>query len=103
MSGDVAYSLTSDAETVLDLTPAPEAPRSALRPCHIPHVNIHAFCEDQDTATAIEKAAKDRRLARANVAVQMGGVQAAVAFYKNAATPNLIIIEFFARPDRVLA
>jgi len=95
VSGDVAYSLTSDDETVLDLTPASESPRSVLHPCSIPHVNIHAFCEDQDTATTIEEAAKDRRLARANVAVQMGGMQAAAAFYKNAATPNLIIIESF--------
>ena len=41
----------------------------------------------------IEKAAQDRRLAKAHVTVQMGGAQAAVAFYKNASTPNLIIIE----------
>ena len=30
---------------------------SALRACHIPRVNIQAFCEDQDTAAVIEKAA----------------------------------------------
>ena len=59
----------------------------------IPRVNIQAFCEDQDTAAVIQKAAEDRRLAKAHVTVQMGGVQAAVAFYKNASTPNLIIIE----------
>jgi pilus assembly protein CpaE len=93
VSSDIAYSLSSSAETEPDFTLEPEPPRNVLRPCNIPHVNIHAFCEDQDTAAAIETAAKDRRLARANVAVQMGGAQAAVAFYKNAATPNLIVIE----------
>jgi pilus assembly protein CpaE len=64
---------------------------SRLRP--IPRVNIQAFCEDQDTAVAIEKAAQDRRLSRARVSVQMGGIDGACAFYRNAATPNLIIVE----------
>jgi pilus assembly protein CpaE len=41
----------------------------------------------------VEKASQDRRLAKAHVTVQMGGVQAAVAFYKNASTPGLIVIE----------
>ena len=41
----------------------------------------------------IEKASQDRRLAKAHVTVQMGGVQAAAAFYRNASTPNLIIIK----------
>ncbi len=42
----------------------------------------------------IEKASQDRRLAKAHFTVQMGGAQAAIAFYRNASTPNLIIIEF---------
>jgi pilus assembly protein CpaE len=67
----------------------PPAPRA--RP--IPRVNIQAFCDDQDTASVIQKASEDRRLAKARVTVRMGGVQAALAFYENASTPNLIIIE----------
>ena len=67
----------------------PAVPRA--RP--IPRVNIQAFCEDQATAAIIQHASEDRRLAKAHVSVQMGGVEAAVAFYRNASTPNLIIIE----------
>ncbi len=93
MIGDAAFSLSSaaDSDRAYDhsLEPSHEAPRA--RP--IPRVNIQAFCEDQNTAAVIQKAAEDRRLAKAHVTVQMGGVQAAVAFYKNASTPNLIIIE----------
>ena len=66
---------------------------SATRARPIPRINIQAFCEDQDTAGVIQKASEDRRLAKAHVTVQMGGVQAATAFYRNASTPNLIIIE----------
>ena len=67
----------------------PAVPRA--RP--IPRVNIQAFCEDQATAAIIQHASEDRRLAKAHVSVQMGGVEAAVAFYRNASTPNLIIVE----------
>ena len=59
----------------------------------IPRINIQAFCEDQDTAEVIEKAAKDRRLAKAHITVHMGGAHAAIAFYGNTSTPNLVIIE----------
>jgi pilus assembly protein CpaE len=92
MIGDAAYSLGSAAESEVAFGhehEVPEEPRA--RP--IPRVNIQAFCEDQDTAAVIQKASEDRRLAKTHVTVQMGGVEAAVAFYRNASTPNLIIIE----------
>ena len=93
MIGDAAYSLTSTAESGQAFEPMHEAAGEAPRARPVPRVNIQAFCEDQDTAAVIEKASQDRRLAKAHVSVQMGGVQAAVAFYRNASTPNLIIIE----------
>ncbi len=90
MSSDAAYSLNEQPEE----EPAARQPAAAeprARP--IPRVNIQAFCEDQETAAVIQKASEDRRLAKAHVTVQMGGVDAAVAFYLAASTPNLIIIE----------
>jgi pilus assembly protein CpaE len=91
--GDAAYSLSSTVETEHGFERAHEPPPDPSRARSIPRVNIQAFCEDQETAAAIEKASQDRRLAKAHVSVQMGGVQAAIAFYKNASTPNLIVIE----------
>jgi len=91
--GDAAYSLSSTAESESAFERVHEPPAEAPRARPVPRVNIQAFCEDQETAAVIEKASQDRRLAKAHVTVQMGGVQAAVAFYKNASTPNLIIIE----------
>ena len=58
-----------------------------------PRITIQAFCEEQGTADVLQQAAADRRLAKAHVTVQMGGIPAAVAFYQNAASPNLIIVE----------
>ena len=89
MSSDAAYSLNEQPEEDTARQPAAAEPRA--RP--IPRVNIQAFCEDQETAAVIQKASEDRRLAKAHVTVQMGGVEAAVAFYRAASTPNLIIIE----------
>ncbi|ODR99927.1 CtpF protein [Methyloceanibacter methanicus] len=86
MTSNVAYSLDPEPQ---DAHEVPEEPRA--RP--IPRVNIQAFCEDQNTASVIQKAAEDRRLSKAHVTVQMGGVEAAVAFYRSASTPNLIVIE----------
>jgi pilus assembly protein CpaE len=68
-----------------------KSPEPRARP--IPRVNIQAFCEDQETAAVIHKASEDRRLSKAHVTVQMGGVEAAAAYYRDASTPNLIIIE----------
>jgi pilus assembly protein CpaE len=80
---------------------ASEAERFRARP--IPRITIHAFCEDQKTAAEIRRACGDRRLARAHVVVQMGGVQAAAAFYREASTPNLIIIESLLEREAMLA
>src|SRR5680860_659835 len=82
------------------MTPDPAAAEPRARP--IPRVNIQVFCEDQDTAAVIQKASEDRRLAKAHVTVQMGGVEAAVAFYRNASTPNLIVIESLLDRDNML-
>jgi pilus assembly protein CpaE len=90
---DAAYSLNSTAKTEEAFGSAADTPREmpCVRP--IPRVNIQAFCEDQETAAVIEKASQDRRLTKAHVRVQMGGTEAAVAFYKDMSTPNLIVIE----------
>ena len=74
---------------------------SRARP--IPRISIQAFCEQPDTATAMQVAAEDRRLAKAHVSIHMGGVSAAVAHYQESPTPNLILIESSQRGANVLA
>jgi pilus assembly protein CpaE len=99
---DAAYSFSSTAESD-PFERAPEPPSDASRARPIPRINIQAFCEDQDTAAVIEQAARDRRLAKAHISVQMGGAEAAVAFYKNSSTPNLIVIESLLDRREMLA
>jgi pilus assembly protein CpaE len=81
------------------------AARSAAREEHIapaPRVSVQAFCETVDTAAAIQAASEDRRLAKAHLRVQMGGVGAAIEAYQSAPTPNVIMLETEPRTQNVL-
>ena len=73
---------------------------SGVRP--IPRVSIQAFCESSDFAAAIERAAADRRMSRAHVKAQAGGLAAAAEFYHSAPTPNLIVVETNLSAERLV-
>jgi pilus assembly protein CpaE len=69
----------------------------------VPRISIDAFCEFPDTLGTLEHAAADRRLSKAHVNVQSGGVPAAVKFFGDHPTPNLIIVETRGQGDEVIA
>jgi pilus assembly protein CpaE len=68
-----------------------------------PRVSVQAFCENVDTAAAIQAAGEDRRLAKAHLRIQMGGMTAAIEAYQNSPTPNVIIIESESRSEDILS
>jgi pilus assembly protein CpaE len=63
---------------------------------------VQAFCETVETAAAVQAAGDDRRLAKAHVKIQMGGIAAATEAYNNSPTPNVIMIETDARAADIL-
>jgi pilus assembly protein CpaE len=69
----------------------------------IPRISIQAFCEENDTAEALQVAAEDRRLSKTHVSLHMGGAPAAVAHYQESPTPNLIVIESSLARQQMLA
>ena len=71
-----------------------------IRP--VPHVSIQAFCDKPETATAMEAVFSDRHLYRAHTKLHMGGLQAAIEFYAEAPTPNMIILECQMRGDEMI-
>jgi pilus assembly protein CpaE len=70
----------------------------------IPHINIQAFCEDQNTARVMQAAAADRRMARAHMDIQLGGIDAAVQVYgAGGMTPNVLLVETQQHREGVFA
>jgi pilus assembly protein CpaE len=81
-------------------------PESAEREEYIapaPRVSIQAFCASVETAASVQAAADDRRMAKAHLRVQMGGVAAAVEAYRSSPTPNVIVLEGDSRGEDILA
>jgi len=64
-----------------------------------PRVSVQAFCETVETAAAVQAACEDRRLAKAHLKIQMGGMAAAIEAYRTAPTPNVILLETEGRND----
>src|ERR1700724_3133599 len=68
-----------------------------------PRISVQAFCETVEAAAAIQAAGEDRRMAKAHLKMQMGGIAAAAEAYRSSPTPNVIIIESEGRSEDLLA
>lgn len=87
----------------LEFEPAAEneiAAMQELRP--VPRISIQAFCETDSVSKPMERVMADRRLARAHMRVERGGVTTAVEYYQTNPTPNLIIVESSAEPRMIM-
>ena len=68
----------------------------------IPRISIAAFCDGKDTVAMMESAAADRRMSKAHVAIQPGGVSGAMCFFALKQTPDLLIVETQSEGDACL-
>ena len=68
----------------------------------VPRISIQAFCASPETAAAMQAASEDRRMTKAHLKVQMGGIAAATEAYRASATPNVVIIESDGHGDELL-
>jgi len=71
--------LVSNHEQLFDAAEAAEPSAEHIAPA--PRVSVQAFCETVETAAAVQAAGEDRRLGRAHLKVQMGGIVAANEAY----------------------
>ena len=94
-------STTSEAAWVE--SPPTEVAGREERIAPAPRVSVQAFCETVETAAAIQAAGEDRRMAKAHLRIQMGGLVAAVEAYQSSPTPNVIVIESEGHGDDILA
>lgn len=72
-----------------------------IRP--VPRITLQAFCETDQVADVLSAAADDRRMTKAHVKVNMGGISAAAEFYEIAPTPNLIVVESMLSGEELMA
>lgn len=91
----------AESQMYNDRDPVAEASLQAMRP--VPRISIQAFCETEGVFKPIERARSDRRMARAQVKVNMGGLAAAVEYFSGSPTPNLVIVESRLPPNELFA
>src|SRR4029078_2814935 len=68
----------------------------------LPRISIQAFCASPETAAAMQAASEDRRMTKAHLKVQMGGIAGASKAYRASATPNVVIIESDGHGEELL-
>ena len=99
------------AEAVVPPPPEPQNPvheiiagaEAAFGEASLPRITVHIYCASAETAEFAERAAADRRMERATVAVRLGGLAAAVEAYQIGTTPSLIMVESLDAPSVLLA
>jgi pilus assembly protein CpaE len=64
---------------------------------------IASLLRDGRKRAAVQAAGEDRRLAKAHVKIQMGGIGAAIEAFRSSPTPNVILIETDARATDILS
>jgi pilus assembly protein CpaE len=79
------------ADAAQPFTVSREETRTTEQP--VPRITIHASCDRQEVADLISGIAADRRMARAEIHVEMGGLDAAIARFAAQASPNLLILD----------
>ncbi len=68
----------------------------------VPRIDLHIFCDNQQTGQVLQAAAADRRLSRAHVTVQLGGIPAAAQVYQTQPTPNVLVVESHNGHDQLM-
>jgi pilus assembly protein CpaE len=68
----------------------------------VPRINIGIFCDHESTLQAMQQVAADRRMARAHITIQSGGIIGAFQAYSNALCPNLLIVESNSPRETIL-
>ena len=68
----------------------------------VPRITVHAFCLTDATMRVAETAMEDRRMAKAHLKLDTGGIPAAIDVFAQAPTPNLIIVESAGQRDELI-
>lgn len=108
--GTVGVDLDPPAKPLTSMDEGGEAGASALPSAipeagdkPIPAISVLAFLEREETRGLIETMARDRRMSRASVEIFEGGLDAAITYLSENATPNLLLVESSAPGPQMIA
>ena len=92
---DESYGMTAPATIAHAAAAMPIMPREDTRLTEqpVPRVTIHAVCDRHEIADIISGVSADRRMARAEISVETGSIEAAVTRFASQASPNLLILD----------
>jgi pilus assembly protein CpaE len=99
--GDAEHAYTPAAQIAERYAPIASPELGAEHP--IPRITIAAFCDRPEIASLLSSIAADRRLAKATMTVEMGGVTAGIARLSTQASPNLLILDLGGPPAALIA
>jgi pilus assembly protein CpaE len=68
----------------------------------VPRINVHVFADNQQTGEVAQTASVDRRMSRAHVTIQLGGITGAAQLFQSQPTPNLLIVESRGGREQIL-
>ena len=69
----------------------------------VPRINIGIFCDNQQTGQTLQAASIDRRMSRAHVSIQLGGISAAIQVHQAEPTPNVLVVESHGDRNAIMA
>lgn len=95
------FGLTMPASAAPALPPIAQEAGVTEQP--VPRVTIHAACDRPEIADLVSGIAADRRMARAEISVEPGGIDAAVVRFAAQASPNLLILDSVQSGPQMLA
>lgn len=85
------FGLTAPPIAAETVAPARNEARVTEQP--VPRITIHAACDRPEIADIMSGISADRRMARAEISVEPGGIEAAIARFSAQASPNLLILD----------
>lgn len=68
----------------------------------VPRIDLHIYCDNQQTGQILQAAVADRRMSRAHVTVQLGGIAAAAQVYQTQPTPNVLVVESHSGHEQLM-
>jgi pilus assembly protein CpaE len=68
----------------------------------VPRIDVHVYCENQQTGQIMQAAGADRRMSRAHMNIQLGGIPAAAQVYQTQPTPNVLVVETHSGREQLM-